>query len=72
MTFNQGKRLALHGSAQADSISALNDFDNAMRKTVLNQQPFFDANKGETLDYRVQGDKATWSLSYELKRSEVQ
>jgi hypothetical protein len=72
LNFNQGKRLSLHGSAPADGVSQLNDFDNSMRKTVLNGQPFFDASKGETLDYRIQGDRATWSLSYELKRSEVQ
>jgi Tfp pilus assembly protein PilN len=71
MNFSQGKRLVLSGSAPADAITQLNDFESAMRKHIINGQPLFDVNKGETLNWRVQGTAATWTLGLELKRAEV-
>jgi Tfp pilus assembly protein PilN len=71
LNFSQGKRLTLNGNAPADAISQLNDFENAMRKHTINGQPLFDVTKGETLNWRVQGSTANWTLGLELKRAEV-
>ncbi|HEY5909402.1 MAG TPA: hypothetical protein VJA21_02230 [Verrucomicrobiae bacterium] len=72
LTFSQGKRLSLNGTAPADASTKLNDFEAAMRKHTINGQPLFDPARGETLTWRVSGSTATWTLGLELKRAEVQ
>ncbi len=71
--FSQGKRLALSGTAPADYMKAMLDFEAAMRKANgIDGQPLFDLTKGENLTWRMQGANASWSLVLELKRSEVE
>jgi len=73
INFTDGKRLTLSGTAPADQIQSLYDFERDMRRApAVDGQPLFDANKGESLQFRVQGASASWSLVLELKRSEVQ
>jgi hypothetical protein len=71
LNFSQGKRLGLNGTAPSDGYADMNEFAAAMGRTVISNQPLFETIRG--LDnWRVQADKATWSLSAELKRAEVQ
>ncbi len=70
LNFTEGKKLNLSGTAPADQIQKLYDFEREMRKATVNDQPLFD--KGESLQWRSQGDKASWTLNLELKRGEVQ
>lgn len=71
LTFSQGKRLSLNGSAPSDGYADMNEFAAAMGKVTINNQSLFETIRG--LDnWRVQADKATWSVSAELKRAEVQ
>ncbi len=72
MNFSQGKRLTLSGTAPADAITQLNNFEAAMRKHMINGQPLFDPTKGESLNFRVTGSTASWTLGLELVRAEVQ
>jgi hypothetical protein len=72
MNFSGGKRLVLAGTAPADQADQLYAFENDMRKATVHGQPLFDPNKGESIQFRVQGATATWTLGLELKRSEVQ
>lgn len=72
INFTDGKRLTLSGSAPADQIQALYDFERDMRKATVDGQPLFDESKGESLQFRAQGTSATWTLILELKRTEVQ
>jgi hypothetical protein len=72
LNFSQGKRFTLSGSAPADASTQLNNFESDLRKATINGQLLFDPNKGDTINYRVQGSSATWSLTLELKRAEVQ
>jgi hypothetical protein len=73
MNFSGGKRLTLAGTAPSDQTDQLYAFENEMRKaTTRDGQPLFDPNKGESIQFRVQGATASWSLGLELKRSEVQ
>ncbi len=72
LNFSQGKRLTLSGTAPADAITKLNNFEADMRKHVVNGQQLFDATKGESLNFRVTGSTANWTLGLELKRGEAQ
>jgi hypothetical protein len=72
MNFSEGRRLTLAGTAPGDATKTLYDFEGDMRKATIRGQPLFDANKGESIQFRVQGATASWTLSLELKRSEVQ
>ena len=70
--FSEGKRLSLRGTAPSTEVQQLFQFEREMRQYSINGQPLFDANKGESLQWRVQGNYATWTLGLELKRSEVE
>jgi hypothetical protein len=72
MNFSDGRRLSLAGTAPADDIKELYDFEGDMRKATLKGQPLFDPNKGESIQFHILGATASWNLSLELKRSEVQ
>ena len=72
INFTEGRRLTLSGTAPSDQIQSLYDFERDMRKSTVDGQPLFDANKGESLQFRAQGANASWTLVLELKRSEVQ
>jgi hypothetical protein len=73
LNFSDGRRLNLAGTAPGDATKELYAFEGEMRKaTTASGEPLFDPNKGESIQFRVQGATASWSLSLELKRSEVQ
>jgi hypothetical protein len=73
MNFSEGRRLNLSGTSPADQVDQLYAFEGDMRKaTSAGGEQLFDPNKGESIQFRVQGPTAMWSLSLELKRSEVQ
>jgi hypothetical protein len=69
--FSDGKKLTLSGSAPADQVKRLLDFDSDIRKAVVNGQPLFDPNAGDHVTYRSgPGGNVNWSCVLELKRSE--
>jgi hypothetical protein len=72
MNFSEGRRLNLAGTAPGDAIEQLYAFEGDMRKATIRGQPLFDPNKGESIQFRITGATAAWTLSLELKRSEVQ
>jgi hypothetical protein len=72
LNFSDGRRLNLAGTAPGDQMDQLYAFEGDMRKATVRGQPLFDPNSGESIQFRVQGATASWSLSLELKRSEVQ
>jgi len=72
MNFSEGRRLNLAGTAPGDATKELYAFEGDMRKATIRGQQLFDPNKGESIQFRVQGAIAMWTLSLELKRSEVQ
>jgi hypothetical protein len=70
--FSDGKKLTLSGSAPADQIKRLLDFDADIRKAAVNGQPLFDPNAGDHVTYRSgPGGAVSWSCVLELKRSEA-
>jgi hypothetical protein len=72
MNFSEGRRLNLDGTGPGDQTDQLYAFEGEMRKATIRGAPLFDPNKGESIQFRVQGATATWHLSLELTRSEVQ
>ena len=71
-TFSEGKKLKLDGTAPADQIQSLLDFERELRRATVNGQLLFDSSRGDSLQFHAQGNNAMWTLVLELKRSEVQ
>jgi hypothetical protein len=63
--FSDGKRLGLQGTAPADKVPQLYEFESSIRKKEL-----FDAIKSENLVYRANPGAATvtWNLTLQLKK----
>jgi hypothetical protein len=74
LSFGEGKRLSLNGTAPSDQAQQLIQFDGAMRKYAVNSQPLFDATKGDTISMNPNPGAGTlrWGFTLELKRVEVQ
>ncbi len=70
--FSDGRKLALSGTAPADSVGDVNKFYGEIRKATVNSQPMFDFNKGQALSTRVgPGGLVNWNFGLELKRTEA-
>lgn len=71
--FTDGRKLMLSGTAPADAMNDVLDFNSAMRKAEADGQPLFDADKGAPPSSRLNPGGATvgWNFTLELKRSEV-
>jgi hypothetical protein len=70
--FNDGRKLTLSGSAPADQVKRLLDFDADIHKAAVNGQPLFDPNLGDHVTYRsAAGGNVSWSCVLELKRAEA-
>ncbi len=75
LSFVDGKKLRLDGTAPTDQVQKLIEFEAAMRKANDSSgQTLFDSSKGDNLNYRANPGNATvsWNLTLELKRVEVQ
>ena len=75
LSFIDGKKLRLDGTAPSDHVQELIEFDGKMRKaTDATGQPLFDATKGDNLNYRASPGNANvnWNVTLELKRVELQ
>jgi hypothetical protein len=71
---SEGKKLVLNGTAPADAVSQINEFESKMRKATKDGQPVFEPTAGEHFVYHSNPGAMTvsWNFSLELKRSEVQ
>ncbi len=70
--FSDGRKLALSGTAPADSVGDVNKFYGEIRKATANNQPMFDFNKGQPLSTRAgPGGLVNWNFGLELKRTEA-
>jgi hypothetical protein len=67
--FGGGQTLSLAGTAPADQVNTLLDFNSAMQKAVLNGKPMF-APGGETVHPRQSGNTVSWNFTLQLLRSE--
>ena len=70
-SFANGETLSLAGTAPADQINALFNFNSAMQKATLNGQPVFTSEGGETVSPRQIGNNnVSWNFSLKLQNAE--
>jgi hypothetical protein len=69
LDFRDGSRLALAGTAPSDKVSAIIDFNTAIKQASVNDQPLF--REVESLRYQDSGNNTkTWNFACELNRAE--
>ncbi len=72
LSFSEGRRLRLDGTASSDQVEKLIKFEEDMRKaTDATGQPLFDGTKGDNVNYRGSAT-VSWNFTLELKRVELQ
>ena len=72
-TFSEGRKVSFRGTAPADQSAELLNFNAAMRKVTVNNQPLFDPAKGEPFSSQAVGPgDVGWSFGFELRRGEAQ
>jgi hypothetical protein len=70
-SFADGQKLTLAGTAPQDQVNTLFDFNAALKKKTLNNQPVFDPLGGEPVNPRNYGPNLdSWNLSLELLHTE--
>ncbi len=69
-SFANGKKLSLSGTAPADQVNKVFDFNATMQKATNQNRPMFDLQGGEPVNPRITGNKATWSFSLQLQHTE--
>ncbi len=75
LSFTDGKKLVLNGTAPAAEVTQLYDFHDKMRKALVSGQPLFDAAKGDPVpryNRNPAGTDMSWNFLLELKRVETQ
>jgi hypothetical protein len=70
-SFADGKRLSLGGTAAADQVNTLFEFNSTMKKVKLNDRQMFDPGKSEDVAPRITGNNAIWSFSLQLQNAEA-
>ena len=71
-SFANGQKLSLSGTAPADQVNTLFDFNAAMQKATNQNRAMFDLQGGEPVNPHITGNKATWSFSLQLQHAEQQ
>jgi hypothetical protein len=70
-SFANGQNLSLSGTAPADRVNALFDFNTAMQKATNNDRPMFNSGGGEPVNPRQGGNNlVSWSFSLKLQQTE--
>jgi hypothetical protein len=73
-SFANGQSVQLSGQVASDDIPKIIDFNDAMRKVKINDQPVFNAvpDNSDQLTYRNQGNQANWNFGLQLLRTEAE
>jgi hypothetical protein len=73
LSFADGQKLSVGGTTTPEQVDALFNFDSALRKVKVKEQPVFDAQRGEHVNPRLSGNNIeTWSMSTELLHTEAE
>lgn len=70
LTFRAGREVAIIGSAPSDDMAKVQDFNDALRKATVKDQPLFARLQAPTINPRAAG-QIQWSFSGQLKRTEL-
>ncbi len=69
-SFVDGQKLSLSGTAPADQVNEIFNFNTTMQKATNQNRPMFDLQGGEPVNPRITANKATWSFSLQLQHAE--
>jgi len=69
-SFVDGQKLLLSGTAAADQVNTIFDFNTSMQKTTNSDRLMFSPEGGEPVNPRIAANKATWSFSLQLQHAE--
>jgi hypothetical protein len=70
-SFADGQKLSLSGTAPADQVNALLEFNTTMQKATNQNRAMFDLQGGEPVNPRKgAGNTVTWSFSLQLQHTE--
>ena len=69
-SFADGQKLSLSGTAPADQVNEIFNFNTTMQKATNQNRPMFDLQGGEPVNPRITANKATWSFSLQLQHAE--
>jgi hypothetical protein len=70
-SFADGQKLSLSGTAPADQVNTLFDFNSTMKKVKTNDRQMFDPNQDEDVNPRKgPGNTVSWSFSLQLQHTE--
>ena len=70
LEFKDGKHYSLSGNAPVEKSTDLTDFNEALRKSVLNGAPMFEDLTIPVVKLNPGGTTVSWSFSGELARAE--
>ena len=70
MTLSEGKKLRLNGVAQPEAASAIQKFNDDLRKVEVNGKPFFTKFDVPSIKLGPNGKDLNWSFNFELDRKE--
>ena len=64
----------MNGQVSSDDIPKIIDFNDAMRKVKVHDQPVFDPvpSGSDQLTYRNQGNQANWNFGLQLLHVEAE
>ena len=73
-SFANGQSVQLSGQVNADDISKIIDFNDAIRKVKVNDQQVFNPvpDSGDQLTYRTSGNQDSWNFGLQLMRVEAE
>jgi len=72
LNFERGTKLTLFGTASANDVAKITDFNTDMRKVKrTNEEPLFSKVLPPSINSR-QGDQKSWSFVCELKRTDTE
>ena len=71
LDFQKGRTLQLSGTVEAESISAVTQFNSDLIKSQLDNQPLFARVKPAQINSKPGNTVANWSFDAELRRSDT-
>ena len=74
VSFANGQSVELSGQVNADDISKIIDFNDAIRKVKVNGQQIFNPvpDSSDQLTYRTSGNQDSWNFGLQLMRVEAE
>jgi hypothetical protein len=70
LSFDRGRKFVLIGTADSSSLSAVQEFNDALRNAKVREQPLFSKISAPSINNIPGGQQISWSFNCELKRAD--